>query len=139
MKNTVRILSLLFVLMLSTVTFAHAEFFDLSSLSYDELIALHKQVSMAIMQSDEWKEVTVPVGTYVIGEDIPAGNYTVVYDGGMQACLYITSPNERYKDAHLLGDIWESYTIGKLSLSDGQVLEITYGSVVFSPYTGLGF
>ena len=144
MKNIVRTLSLLFALMLSTVTFAHAEAFDLSSLSYDELIALHKQVSKAIMQSDEWKEVTIPIGTYVIGEDIPAGDYTVTYTGRVQSCLCI------YPDIKSVGGIdftfhilnptvYDSSSIGKLSLSDGQVLEITYGSVIFTPYKGLGF
>ena len=144
MKNIVRVLSLLFVLMLSVATFAHAETFDISALSYDELIALHKQVSLAIMQSDEWKEVTVPIGTYVIGEDIPAGDYTVTYTGRVQSCLYIypdiKSVGSYDFSLHILNpSVFDSGSIGKLSLSDGQVIDIQYGSVVFTPYTGLGF
>lgn len=133
MKNTIRILYLLFALMLSTVTFAHAETFDLSGMSYDELIALHKQVSIAIMQSDEWKEVTVPVGEYVVGEDIPAGAYTLTAHNLTDIEVY---SNGKCVHNHCLAS---SEQVGKLSLQDGQVVKIKYGSVVFSPYIGLGF
>lgn len=139
MQNTVRILSLLFALMLSTVTFAHAETFDFSGMSYEELISLHKQVSMAIMQSDGWKEITVPIGSYVIGKDIPAGDYTVTYEGRVQACLNIYVDGVLWNLYWISPTLYNTNSIGKLSLSDGQVLDITYGEVIFTPYKGLGF
>lgn len=139
MKNTVRILPLLFALVFSAVTFAHAETFDLSGLSYDELIALHKRVGLAIIQSDEWKEVTVPVGTYIVGKDIPAGDYTVTYEGRIQACLSISFDGVVLGFHILNPTVYNTDSIGKLSLSEGQVLDITYGEVVFTPYKGLGF
>ena len=143
MKNTARILAILFALMLSTVTFVHAETFDLSNLSYDELIELHKQVSLAIMQSNEWKEVTVPVGTYIIGQDIPAGDYTVLYTGEVHSALYIFSntqalEEDNYIDSAILSDAW-GLSIGKLSLKDGQAIKISGSPLVFTPYKGLGF
>ena len=143
MKNTVRILSLLFALMLSAVTFVHAEPFDLSNLSYEELIELHKQVSLAIMQSDEWKEVTVPAGTYIIGQDIPAGDYTVTYTGIAQSVLYVYPSAQALEEgtqvfSKILSDAW-GISVGKLSLTDGQVIVIQSAPVVFTPYKGLGF
>ena len=144
MKNTCRIISLLFVLLFSILTVASAETFDISDLSFAELVALKEKINLAIMQSDEWKEVTVPVGTYTVGTDIPAGDYTVTYEGRIQSCVYV------YPNIHSVGSynypfyilnsvVMDSSSIGKLTLTDGQVIKIEYGSVVFRPYTGLDF
>ena len=71
-----RILSLLIVALLFTGS-AFAASFDLSGLSYEELVDLKNQINLAIWNSDEWQEVTVPEGTWIVGEDIPAGTWTV--------------------------------------------------------------
>lgn len=143
MKNTFRIISLLLVLLFSTIVFANAETIDLSTLSFDELVALRQQIDMAIMQSDEWKQVTVPVGTYIIGKDIPSGDYAVAYTGRVQSflCIYpdIQSVGDYQCSSHLLSSMMGNTTIGKLCLTEGQVIVIEYGELVFSPYKGLDF
>lgn len=50
---------------------------DLSGMSFDELVALRDQINLAIWNCQEWQEVTVPAGVWVIGEDIPAGHWTI--------------------------------------------------------------
>ena len=50
---------------------------DLSGLSYDELVALKDQINLAMWNCEEWQEVTVPVGVWKVGEDIPAGHWTI--------------------------------------------------------------
>lgn len=50
---------------------------DLSGMSFDDLVALRDQLNLAIWNSAEWQEVTVPAGVWTIGEDIPAGHWTV--------------------------------------------------------------
>ena len=50
---------------------------DISGLTFDELITLREKINLAIWQSAEWQEVTVPAGIWVIGEDIPAGHWTI--------------------------------------------------------------
>lgn len=88
--------------------------------------------------------VTVPVGTYIVGKDIPAGEYTVTYNGRVQSVIYIY-PNESsvggmFSEWHILNSsLMNSNTIGRLSLTDGQAVKIEYGEVVFTPYQGLGF
>lgn len=139
MKYTLRIVSLLLVLLFSILTFASAETIDISGLSYDELVALKKQINLAIMQSKEWKEVTVPVGKYIVGTDIPAGDYTVTYNDSFQAAICIFSGDGKLLSYDSLGELWRSSKIGKLTLLDGQTLGIEYGEVIFTPYTGLGF
>lgn len=139
MKNAYRIISLLLVFLFSAFSFASAETIDLSGLSYDELVALRQRIDLAIMQSDEWREVTVPVGTYTVGTDIPAGDYTVSYKGSIGAILEVYSADEFPTAIHTLGQMFGTTLIGKLTLSDGQVISISQGELAFSPYKGIGF
>ena len=71
-----RFLCLLFVIVLIPVV-SIADLPDISALSYDELVHLRDQINLAIWNSEEWQEVTVPVGIWKIGEDIPAGHWTI--------------------------------------------------------------
>ena len=50
---------------------------DISGLTYDQLLALQKEVQAALWASPEWKEIRVPAGVYRIGEEIPAGRYAI--------------------------------------------------------------
>lgn len=134
MKRVLYILSFCLALAFTASAYAVAANFDLSGLSYDELVDLRKQVTLAIMQSDEWKQVTVPMGEYIVGEDIPAGTYTVT-TGENYCSLEIYSNKEKIHDY----DSLDPETIGKLVLQDGQTVLVEYDAVVFSPYIGLGF
>ena len=84
----------------------------------------------------EEDEVVVPLGVYAVGIDIPAGDYSVrmadgliswikSYDAGGALCAdYSMSQGKR---------------IGKLTLKEGQTVEVLSSSVIFAPYKGLGF
>lgn len=56
---------------------ASADPVDLSGLSFDELVALRDQINLAIWNSQEWQEVTVPAGIWQVGKDIPAGHWSI--------------------------------------------------------------
>lgn len=83
----------------------------------------------------EQKEVTVPRGEYVIGKDIPAGDYTVVSLGWLATVKVETSAGKQ-KGYYCMD---EGEQIGKLSLKEGDVLSVTTDDVIFKPYAGLGF
>lgn len=154
MKNTVRILALLFALVFSVVPFAHAETFDLSGLSYDELVALKDQINLAIWNSQEWQEVTVPQGVWKVGEDIPAGHWTVKCHSGTWATniswgerlndnkesiswrgRYSTS-NSVYNPNNEAFDPINDVSEYSFEVQDGDYIVITYGAAVFMPYVG---
>ena len=158
MKRTVRLLALLFALILSTVSFAHAEDIDLSGLSYDELVALKNRINLAMWQSEEWQEVTVPQGVWVVGEDIPAGHWTVkcangwytevswgehLSDSGESISWYgrYSIMNMVYNPDSVLfdeGDLTEY----SFEVHVGEYIVINSNPAVFTPYTGkpdLGF
>ena len=65
---------LLSLLLLGNVAFADV---DLSGMTFDELVALKDKINLAIWESQEWQEVTVPIGVWRVGEDIPAGHWTI--------------------------------------------------------------
>ena len=71
----------IFALLLALVCFfsvsAFADLPDISSLSFDELVALQNEIMLTMWKLEEWQEVTVPAGTYKIGESIPAGHWSL--------------------------------------------------------------
>lgn len=139
-------------------TSAFAEI-DLAGMSFDELVKLKDQINLAIWNSQEWQEVTVPQGVWLVGEDIPEGHWTIsckskyarittgtVLDDTKQDidtwnsdfCVYesITNPNYKYYDPG------SDKTQIDLDLKSGVYVVIDQGDVVFSPYAGrpsLGF
>ncbi len=106
---------------------------DLTGMSFDELVSLQAQLTAEAMSRPEWKEVEVPVGTYTVGQDIPAGTYSLkIKAGGMMASIQING----YETSHVLT---EGDMVGKIDLKDGDQVDITISAVVFMPYAGLGF
>lgn len=127
-----KFLSVILTLCLLLPVIALAEI-DLSAMSVDELIALNKAVVMELMSRKDFKEVAVPAGTYKVGEDIPAGSYTV--KAKLLSVLTTHEKNGEYGDMYTLNS---DKPIGKLTLEEGESVQIT-GSVIFTPYAGLGF
>lgn len=133
--------------------------FDLSGMSYDDLVALHDQINLAMWNSQEWQEVTVPQGLWKVGEDIPEGHWTIKPVDGVYA--YVTYGNALeengkevaykskdyyhesiYSPSCRLYDEGEDILQIDIDAKAGSYIEIESGDVVFMPYTGkpkLGF
>ncbi len=132
---------------------------DLSGMTYEELVALKDQINLAIWNSEEWQEVTVPQGVWKIGEDIPEGHWTITCAGDGRATIeYGDELNESGKSLSWFGDIYYSERIYSkesimydensskvsidLEVKEGNYIIIDSGNVIFTPYTGkpsLGF
>ena len=153
MKRTLCII-LAFVLLITLAPAAFAEW-DLSGLSYDDLVALKDQVQRAMWDSADWQEVTVPQGVWEVGADIPAGKWTILAapfghtyirigsetkNGGTEVSPKVTQriEDKDYKDY----DASEDVTSWNVELVEGQFLQVDYGPCIFTPYAGkpsLGF
>ena len=112
---------------------------DFSDLSLDGLIMLKTWINEEIAErTKNEKAVIVPTGLYIIGEDIPAGTYTIT-NVSERICStdvrVYDSEGEQIYDAIL----YNGEQIGKLSLGLGLYVEIANGAVEFSTYKGLGF
>ena len=130
---------------------------DLSGLSYDELVQLRDQINIAIWNSAEWQEVSVPPGLWKIGDDIPAGHWTIRpgINHGYFYVWYFEKPNEFNKPFATL----TKHTSQALATEDFHAFDEEYihsidfdmqegwyfyseHTVIFTPYSGkpeLGF
>ena len=127
---------------------------DLSGMSFEELVALKDQINLAIWNSDEWQEVEVPQGVWKVGEDIPAGHWTILALPGKLTRIYVGPKTKNcgtdvdWKTfAYVIGEGYPDPSDGMLpewsiELSDGDFVKIEKSSAVFTPYAGkpdLGF
>lgn len=158
MKNTFRIIAgaLLMVLILGTGAMAEV---DLSGMSYNELVELKDRINKAIWDSAEWQEVTVPQGIWLVGEDIPAGHWTIKpCDGASTQVIIGTELEEngrevvydskRYYRGFVVSPTAHNYKEGQqmqfldFTFIEGDYVEINISDAVFTPYSGkpsLGF
>lgn len=137
---------------------ASEETFDLSSLSYSELVALRDKINLAIWNSQEWQEVEVPQGVWVVGEDIPAGKWTIKAADGVTALVYwgdtldvagtaLSYNSKIYESEYLYSVNCRYYEKGEATavtwdLKKGQYFIVEDGIALFTPYSGkpsLGF
>lgn len=152
-----KLLTIILILAMLLPVAALADLPDLSGLSYDELIQLKNQINLAIWNSQEWQEVTVPPGLWKIGEDIPAGHWSIRLGvkHGYDTLWYFEQPNEFGKPFATL----TKYTYTQVATEDFHAFDQEYihetdfdmkdgwyfyceSSTIFTPYTGkpdLGF
>lgn len=138
MKRITMVFCVLIALTLFCPIFAFAEGqVDIKGMSTEELVSLRNAINVELTSRDfQEKEVTVPPGQYTIGEDIPAGIYTISKTGTMPSMIVTYTVKG---DIDLSYNVSPSSSVGKITLEEGQTIEITLDSVVFAPYKGLGF
>ena len=122
--------------LLCVVSVAQAAPPDLSIYTYDQLIALQHFITHEIMNRPEWKEVTVPAGQWIVGVDIPEGEYSINPTGDG---AYLRIKDERGSLVTSGGIRDKDDAIGKIYLKEGASVEIEDGSLVFAPAIVLGF
>lgn len=125
---------------------------NLEDLSFEDLSDLRDQILKEMMSRDDWQEVTVPAGTYKVGEAIPAGrwiitcappNYCYVTVGSVleengKEIVYGSSGYYHIALAGVNSGIssrgYPSYV--DLDLKEGMYIFIENAYVTFTPYAG---
>ena len=156
-----RLITIILILALAIPAVAFADLPDISGLSYDELVQLKDKINLAMWNSQEWQEVTVPAGVWTVGEDIPEGYWTVTPKDAITAFWYGDKLNDTKTDA---GYGWNYQTGANLTLNgrinkDGSwkypderhsisiemkagMFVVIKNACIFTPYSGkpdLGF
>ena len=152
-----RLFTLALVVCMIISASAVADIPDISGLSYDELVELKDKINLAVWQSEEWQEVTVPPGLWKIGEDIPAGHWNIRLgiDHGYSTVWYFEEPNEfgrpfapltKYVNQSLATEDFHPFDNEYIHSIDFDMKDGWYfyceNTVIFTPYTGkpdLGF
>ena len=136
-----KLITVILILALLLPAAACAEVPDISGLSYEELLALNAAVQQAIFANAASVDgVKVPIGEYIIGEDIPAGTYRLEFPGPEDTSfgyIYIYGPDESETDSYLTGKGYGVEAIGKIVLEEGMKISIGIVAAVFRTYTGL--
>jgi len=123
---------------------AVAEEIDVKQFSYSQLQLFEKAIRFEMMSRPEWKQVTIPVGVWKVGEDIPAGSYSIrSTPNGISSVNLWRTEKGNYSDSGLImceSVIYdETDLIGKVVFEEGNVLEISGSPVYLCPAVGLEF
>ena len=113
----------------------------LDAMSAADLLALNHQIQLKLFSQQLVDGVTVPAGTYIIGEDIPSGTYRIGYKGLYEydfcSFMAINADDENFLSYTTILGYSGSPEIGKITLPEGTELTIQNGSVIFYAYSGL--
>lgn len=98
-----------------------------------ELLAYERQLEKA----SEENRFEVPPGIYTVGEDFPAGVFTIKNAEG--SSLFNISVYDADGSSVFSDGFWadEGEYLGKIELLDGYTVEIDQGVALFAPYIGL--
>lgn len=139
-----KILALVVLLAILATTAASAAEIDLAGMTFDELRELQQKVSAEIIKRPEWKEVVVPAGEWIVGEDIPAGSYSVKIHP-TESSTYVKIWGHAIDDYSAGGGLVYDFIVkqerpvfGKVNLRAGYVVDIDE-PVIFAPAVSLGF
>lgn len=132
-----KIAAFLLALLLCLGSFPAFADVDLSAYTHEELIALRDLINQELLKRGIEKEVEVPVGIYIVGEDIPEGTYSIYTSSSDWFSSFHVYDNNG--DYIIIESIQYGKHIGKVVLKNGYTVEIEYQSVIFAPYQGLGF
>ncbi len=103
--------------------------FSAASRSVDDLIRLQYDLLRMIVLTPDCKEVLLPAGVWTVGEDIPAGTWSLRGGTDMSTVRY-------FKDTVTYGRYWYPLERGDapvtLDLKEGWQLHL-YGPVYFAP------
>jgi hypothetical protein len=118
---------------------------DFESMSIQQLLALRSSIEAELLARGDHDSFTVPPGEYLIGIDIPAGQYSIsLKDPSSYGASIYTHKNEAefrkggYDRTFSLRSAGDA-VVGKVTLYEGEILEITHASVVFALYSGIKF
>lgn len=137
------------------VTPATAVGVDLSAMSWGELLELKAEINRELCSRDEWEQVEVPQGVWVVGEDIPEGMWTVTAGSGYALLLkwgYSLRENGNVDWSKSPSNVENIYpandaengemTQYSFEAKKGMHIQVEYATAIFTTYTGkpdLGF
>ena len=139
-----KLISIIITLVMLVPTVSLADLPDISNLSKEELFQLDGIIQNLLFEQSLPDGVLLPAGNYVVGIDLPAGDYRadVVSDTGGIINIYKTK--EDYESHPLLslnqeitlGNMWGTLVF-RLTLEEGNYVILKYNSLKLYRYSGL--
>ena len=147
-----KLIATILILALLLPAAALSDDIDLYSMTYDELVALHNRLNIIMWASENWQEVAVPPGVWKIGEDIPAGHWSIrpAENCGPDYVIYASGTKDDGHDVDLFAGPYimecicdpgaEYYTLEyktstDINMEDGHYVRLDC-TMIFTPYSG---
>lgn len=127
MKKIVAICITIALLILSVC--ALAESLDLDAMTLDQLISLELDVQKKIYEQDPMAKHVLYPGTYIVGDDIDAGDYLVQCVSLMSDEKYVRLIHRDANGEHLEEPCLDIEEVCRIRFEEGQDLKILYGVV----------
>ena len=126
-----RLLCLALVLLFVVPAFAEG-LPDISKLSKEQLLELNGQICKQIELLDEFEPFEVPVGYWIVGENIPAGEYCISVKN-LDRYSYVNIPREKNNGKEYNHSMGNEDELPYVVLVEGAEVNIFTSSVMFSP------
>lgn len=131
MKKIVSALVALVLVLLPVLSLADI---DLSGYSTAKLIDIRGQILIELRERGDLISFEVPVGYFVVGMDIPAGDYYVTPT--KRSTIVSVYSNSDRDDFLWYGSV-DSGDRMRATLTDGQMIEVAIDPAMFKTYTGI--
>ena len=130
MKHFISISLIITILSVLIIPICAAEDIDITNLNYNELIALRDKVELALFGTFLKDGVTLPMGDYIGGVDIPVGSYIIispVVENLKNTIITFASyksetENDEYIDRENFKNQGETY---KITVKEGMLLSFS--------------
>ena len=127
---------ILIISVLCTFSLAGAE--SLTSKTDQELLDLYLQIQSVLLSRNANYSLKLNAGIYKIGTDIPAGAYRIECSGAFTSCtisVYTSEKSKYANNTYILSELTQSSVLGKVDLTDGNILEISGSTVSLTSYS----
>ncbi len=150
MKKRIISLMCVTILALSVIAYAESSFFSvtLSETSYDDLLEMRAQINNEILtRFNKIEGVLIEPGLYIVGEDIPEGNYYFEgVEGRFTTSIHVYPSTEKMKTLDAIQSVsnvgyseydFTSPRSGKFILKNGNAVKFVQGPAIIHVYQGL--
>ena len=122
----VMVVALVLCMLLPVISYAQV---DLASMTYMELMQLQADLVGELFKRG--KEATIPVGKYIVGQHIPAGDYVIMAGVSSGTWVEVNDEPGGYGDHYQLYDLKAGESVGRLVLIDGDTVVVKFGEAIF--------
>ena len=138
-----KMIIIILIMAITIPALAIADLPDISGLTLDELKQLDNNIHDTLFKELLPSGILVPAGEYIVGVDIPSGDYRAdtVSDVGGIVTIYPSKQDKEkrtlsYRQEILLGKMWGTLVF-RLTLNEGEYLVVNSNSLKLYPYQGL--
>lgn len=135
-----RIVAVLLIVILLTPILALASQQDIKSMSDEKLLKLNDAVIAELFSRG--KSATIPIGEYIVGKHIPAGEYRaeIVENGILSLAMILTYGDDTDLSLENFITLSEEVpVVGRLVLKAGKRVVISSGNIILSALNGATF